>query len=134
MDWSWLGNVFNILFGAVIGIAGKVIYDRRFAKRPDLRYILGARAKFGERVYQNLEVTNAGRETTIDVRINFSRPGFDSVEYQVSYDGKHDVEKTDDQVGILFPSLPPGDSATVSFIFFPSKSSIAKIQDLFLSS
>ena len=137
MDWSWLGNAFNIVFGAIIGIAGKFIYDRRFAKHPDLRYTFGAPAKFGtgerERVYQNLEVTNAGTETTTDVRINFSRPNFDLSEYQVSYDGPHNFEKTDEQVGMLIPSLPPGDSVTLSFVFSPSKSNTGKIQDLFLS-
>ncbi len=87
MDWTWLGNAFNVLFGAVLGVAGTVIYDRRFAKRPDLRYIFGAPAKFGtgdrETVYQNLEVTNAGTETTTDVRISFSRPDFDASENKV---------------------------------------------------
>jgi hypothetical protein len=133
MDWSWLGNAFNIMFGAVVGIAGTVIYDRRFAKRPDLRYVFGAPARFGTTIYQNLGVTNAGRETTTDVRMNFSRTKFDSSEYQVSYDGKYDIEKTDDQVGMLIPSFPPEDSVTVSFTFSPPKSSIAKIQELFLS-
>jgi len=85
MDWSWLGNAANIVLGAAVGVVGKVIYDRRFAKRPDLRYTFGAPAKFGETVYQNLEVSNAGTETTSDVRINFSLPNFDLVEHQVSY-------------------------------------------------
>ena len=123
------------VFGAVIGIVGKVIYDRRFAKRPDLRFIFGHRAKFGtgerEIVYQNLEVTNVGLETTTDVYINFKH--VDLIEYQVSYDGPHDFKKTDEQVAILVPSLPPGDSVTLSFTFSPSKSNINKIQDLFLS-
>ena len=134
MDWSWLGNAFNILFaagmGGIITLAGKVIYDRRFSKRPDLRYTFGASAKFGETVYQNLEVTNAGTETTTDVRINFSRPGFDLSKYQVSYDGPHNFEKTDDQVRMLIPSLPPGDSVTVSFIFPPH---VGEIQHVFIS-
>ena len=125
MDWSWLGEALKILGAAAVGIAVKVIYDRRFARRPDLRFNFGAPAKFGtgerERVYQNLEVTNAGTETTTDVRINFSRPNFDLSEYQVSYDGPHNFEKTDEQVGMLIPSFPPGDSVTLSFVFSPSK-------------
>ena len=141
MDWSWLGSAFNILFTAVIGgviaIAGKVIYDRRFSRRPDLRFKFGAPARFEtgdiERVFQNLEVTNAGTETTTDVRINFSLPNFDLSEYQVLYDGPHNFEKTAKQVALLIPSLPPGDSVTLSFLFSPSKSNIGKIQDLFLS-
>jgi hypothetical protein len=121
------------LFGVAVGIAGKVIYDRRFAKRPDLRYVFGAPAKFGDKVYQNLEVTNAGTETTTDVRINFSLPNFDLSEHQVSYEGPHNFERMNDQVGMLIASLPPGDSVTLSFVFSPSKSNIGKIQDLFLS-
>jgi hypothetical protein len=78
MDGSLVNSLllaaFGAAFGAVLGVIGKVVYDRRFAKRPDLRYSLGAPATFGtgerERTYQNLEVTNAGLETTTDVRIN----------------------------------------------------------------
>ena len=47
MEWSLLNDAIKTVFGAVIGIAGKVIYDRRFAKRPDLRYAFGAPATFG---------------------------------------------------------------------------------------
>ena len=34
---------------------------------------------------------------------------------------------------MVIPSLPPGDSITLSFVFSASKSPISKIQDLFLS-
>jgi hypothetical protein len=137
MDWSWLGEAFKILLGAAVGIAATVIYDRRFSRRPDLRFNFSAPMRFEtgdiERVFQNLEVTNAGMETTTDVRINFSRPSFDISDYQVLYDGPHNLEKTDEQVALLIPSLSPGESVTLSFIFTPSKSNIGKIQDLFLS-
>jgi hypothetical protein len=137
MDWSWLGEAFKILFGAAVGIAGTVIYDRRFSRRPDLRFKFGAPARFEtgdiENVFQNLEVTNAGTETTTDVRINFSRPSFDISDCEVLYDGPHNWEKTDKQAALLIPSLPPGESVPLSFIFSPSKSNISKIQDLFLS-
>ena len=137
MDWSWLNTVVNLVLGGAVGILGKVIYDRLFAKQPDLRYSLGAPATFGAgdraTIYQNLEVSNLGRETTTDVRLNFSLPAFDLVEHQISYDGPHTLERTEDRLAIGVSSLPPGDAIALSFTFSPSKSSIDGINDIFLS-
>ena len=137
MDWSWLASTANLVIGVAAGVIGKVIYDRRFAKQPDLRYALGTPATFGsgdrETVYQNLEISNSGTDTTTDVRINFSLPAFDLVEHQISYDGPHSLEKSENRVSITIPSLPPGDSLTLSFTFSPAKSNVNKIDSIFLS-
>jgi hypothetical protein len=136
MDLSWIGEAIKVLLIAVLGIVGKVIYDHRFAKKPDLRYSFGAPAAFGtgerERVYQNLEVSNVGTESTTDVRINFSLPGFDLIEHQVAYDGVHNLERNQDRATIVVPSLPPSDSLTLSFVLSPSKTN-AQIRDIYLS-
>jgi hypothetical protein len=133
---DWIGDGIKLVLAAVFGIVGKVIYDRQFAKKPDLRYSFGAPATFGtgerSRVYQNLEVSNAGTESTTDVRINFSLPEFDLIEHQVAYDGVHSLERTEDRATLVVPSLPPGDSLTVSFVFSPSKSS-SKTRNVYLS-
>lgn len=137
MDWSWVADVLKIVVGAVVGIAVKVIYDRRFAKKPDLRFGFGAPAKFGtgdnKTVYQTLEVANAGTETTTDVRINFSLPMFDLVDHQVSYDGPVEFERAADRTALKIQSLPPGDAITLYFVFSPARLSIEKIQELFIS-
>ncbi|HEY3303773.1 MAG TPA: hypothetical protein VGL70_09605 [Candidatus Binatia bacterium] len=108
-------------FGSLLGLGGKVAYDRFFAKRPNLRYAINAPARFGSgekaRIYQNIEISNKGNETTSDVRINFNAQTFPLVEHQVVYDGAYSLEKSDNHATVLVPNLPPGDKVTVSFVF-----------------
>jgi len=133
-DFIW--EALKILVAVLLGVGGKVLYDRFFAKGPDLRYEFQRAANFGvgdkETVYQNLVVTNQGTDTAEDVRISFKRPGLDLVEYQLEFDGPHDKEQTDDRAVVILKTLPPNDLATLSFIFSPAKTH-EKIEDLLVS-
>lgn len=127
----------KILAAAVLGFLAKVLYDRRFAKRPDLRYKFQAPATFGagekKRIYQNLVVSNNGTERIEDVRVAFRRRDFESAECQVVFDGQHNIEIEDDRASVVIPSLPPNDVATISFVFSQASDQTRYAWDFFLS-
>lgn len=138
LDFFSIGvELVKLIVFAVIGFFSKVLYDRRFAKRPDLRYDVQAPATFGtgerERVYQNLVVTNVGTERTDDVRIAFRRQVFETVEHQINFDGPHRTEIVDDLAVILISNIPPRDCIAISFVFSPKEAQVRRIEDFFVS-
>lgn len=138
-DWftGTFAEVVKIAVGVFLGVVAKVIYDRRFAKRPDLRYEFQRPATFGagekEKVFQNLVLTNEGMETANDVRISFKRPVFEKVEHHISFDGPYQKDSADDCSVIVLKNLPPKDVAIISFVFVPSELTVRSIDEVFLS-
>lgn len=127
----------KLLIAAILGFVAKLLYDRRFSRRADVRFSFEQPATFGAgdkaRVYQNLEIINVGGESATDVRIIFRRPGFDLVEHQLQFAGQSITERDDERSVIVIPSLPPTDRALISFVFSPEKVQIKNIQDLLVS-
>lgn len=127
----------KLVFAAILGFSAKVFYDRRFARRPDVSFSFEQPATFGvgdkARTYQNLEITNIGRETATDVRILFRRPMFDLVDHQIQFTGAYSIDREDERSIIAIPTLPPSDRALLSFIFSPEKCQIQSIQELLIS-
>jgi hypothetical protein len=117
-------ELFKIAAAVALGIVGKIIYDRKFSNKPDLRYKFESPASFGtgekERLYQDLVVSNEGTETAMDVRISFDRSKFSQVEYQIDFEGLHNTEESDDRSTIILNNLPPKDDARICFLFAPS--------------
>ena len=126
----------KILVAAVLGFLAKVLYDRRFAKRPDLIYEVQPPATFGagekKRIYQNIIVANIGTERIEDVRIAFRRDDFESVEHQVVFDGRHKIDVEDDRTVVVIPNLPPNDGAAISFVLSQTGGQIPDIENFFL--
>lgn len=115
----------KLLGAAVLGFLGKILYDRRFAKRPDLRFSFERPATFGSgekaTIYQNLEIANVGSDTASNVRVIFKRPIFDLIEHQIQFDGESRTEQDVDRAVFVIPNLPPRDRALMSFVFSGDK-------------
>ncbi|MFQ5791956.1 MAG: hypothetical protein ACE5JI_15895 [Acidobacteriota bacterium] len=121
---------------ALIGVLSKAAYDRWFGKRADLRYTFEPPATFGagdaEEVFQNVTVTNVGRERADDVRVSFNRSAFKHVRHQVTYDGAHDIKEVDGLSVITVPYLAPHDSLTISFRI-PAHMPTGRAEEFFVS-
>jgi hypothetical protein len=117
-------TVLPIFITAILTLAGKIIYDRAFARRPKLLFRIQPISQFGTgsqlRKLQVLNVWNDGQEMVEDVRINFEKETLLTAEWSINFDGPYSQESVGSYASVVLKSLPPKDSATVYFSFPPN--------------